>query len=94
MSSSAWQFTRLVDEHVLAERSVTGKTPGAVIRAAPALEAKRLLARTELSAARVAQRPAFEDASGFGRFVKRETGGSPGDSRREVREKYQFTRER
>ncbi|CCH31012.1 helix-turn-helix transcriptional regulator [Actinosynnema sp. NPDC047251] len=115
VSSLAWQFIRLVDKHVLTERSVTayaervgvtaghltdlvraatGKTPGAVIRAALALEAKRLLARTELSAAQVAHRLAFEDASYFGRFFKRETGTSPGDFRREVREKYQFARER
>ncbi|WP_433259891.1 helix-turn-helix domain-containing protein [Actinosynnema sp. CS-041913] len=115
MSSIAWQFIRLVDKHVLAERSVTayaervgvtaghltdlvraatGRTPGAVIRAALALEAKRLLARTELSAAQIAHRLSFEDPSYFGRFFKRETGMSPGDFRREVREKYQIARER
>ncbi|SES40724.1 helix-turn-helix domain-containing protein [Actinokineospora terrae] len=74
-------------------KAALGTTPGAVIRAALALEAKRLLAQTELGVAQVAHRLAFEDPSYFGRFFKRETGTSPGDFRREVREKYQIARD-
>ncbi|WP_018680395.1 helix-turn-helix domain-containing protein [Actinokineospora enzanensis] len=73
-------------------RAALGTTPGAVIRAALALEAKRLLAQTELSVVQIAHRLAFEDPSYFGRFFKRETGASPGDFRREIREKYQIAR--
>ncbi|WP_035303898.1 helix-turn-helix domain-containing protein [Actinokineospora inagensis] len=71
-------------------RAALGTTPGAVIRSALALEAKRLLAQTELSVAQIAHRLAFEDPSYFGRFFKRETGASPGDFRRDIREKYQI----
>ncbi|MBM7774494.1 AraC-like DNA-binding protein [Actinokineospora baliensis] len=75
-------------------RAAMGTTPGAVIRAALALEAKRLLAQTDLSVAQIAHRLTFDDPSYFGRFFKRETGESPGDFRREIREKYQITRDR
>ncbi|GAA3001954.1 helix-turn-helix domain-containing protein [Actinokineospora diospyrosa] len=75
-------------------RAAMGTTPGAVIRAALALEAKRLLAQTELTIAQIAHRLTFEDPSYFGRFFKREAGTSPGDFRREIREKYQIARDR
>ncbi|PPK65178.1 AraC family transcriptional regulator [Actinokineospora auranticolor] len=71
-------------------RAALGTTPGAVIRAALALEAKRLLAQTELSVAQIAHALGFEDPSYFGRFFKREAGASPGDFRRDIREKYQL----
>ncbi|GLW93260.1 AraC family transcriptional regulator [Actinokineospora globicatena] len=75
-------------------RAALGTTPGAVIRAALALEAKRLLAQTDLTVVQIAHRLAFDDPSYFGRFFKRETGASPGDFRRDIREKYQIARER
>ncbi|MUN38879.1 helix-turn-helix domain-containing protein [Actinomadura litoris] len=74
-------------------KQATGRTPGQVIRGALALEAKRMLALTELNAAQVASALGFTDPSYFGRFFKRETGVSPLGFRRVIREKYQNARE-
>ncbi|MGH8964829.1 MAG: helix-turn-helix domain-containing protein, partial [Actinomycetes bacterium] len=63
-------------------RRTTGKTPAEIIRAALTVEAKRLLAHTDLTAAQVAERLCFDNPSYFGRFFKRETGVSPGEFRR------------
>jgi AraC family transcriptional regulator, transcriptional activator of pobA len=73
-------------------KEATGRSPGEVIRDALTLEAKRLLAQSDLSIAQIARALAFEDASYFGRFFKREAGVTPGDFRREIREKYQSDR--
>ncbi|MFF4416877.1 helix-turn-helix domain-containing protein [Streptosporangium sp. NPDC001559] len=70
-------------------KEATGRSPGEVIRDALTLEAKRLLVQSDLSVAQIARALAFDDASYFGRFFKREAGVTPGDFRREIREKYQ-----
>lgn len=65
-----------------AVREVTGSTPGHLIRRARVLEAKRLLAGTDLTVVRVAREVGFADPAYFCRFFRRETGTSPGDYRR------------
>ncbi|MFH9419749.1 AraC family transcriptional regulator [Streptomyces sp. NPDC017529] len=65
----------------LVKRS-TGRTPGALIRHAQTVEAKRLLSGTQLTVAQVARRTGFADPAYFCRFFRRETGLSPGDFRR------------
>ncbi|GGP92094.1 helix-turn-helix transcriptional regulator [Streptomyces roseolilacinus] len=65
-----------------AVKAATGRTPGQLVREARAHEAKRLLARTELTVRQVAGRVGFDDAAYFCRFFRRETGASPGDFRR------------
>ena len=67
----------------------TGLTPQQIIRGELVLEAKRLLAHSELTVAEISYRLAFEDPSYFGRFFKREVGSSPGDFRQRIREKHQ-----
>jgi len=49
------------------------------------LEAKRLLAHTDLPAARVASRLGFEDAANFATYFRRRVGTSPRDWRRHQR---------
>ncbi|MBW1799683.1 MAG: helix-turn-helix domain-containing protein [Deltaproteobacteria bacterium] len=73
-------------------KTVTGKSPGQLIRQEVALEAKRLLAHTDLSAAEIGYRMAFEDPSYFSRFFKRETDMSPHHFRTHFQEKYHFSR--
>ncbi|WP_431784794.1 AraC family transcriptional regulator [Streptomyces chumphonensis] len=65
-----------------AVKAATGRTPGALVREARVHEAKRLLARTELTVRQVAARVGLADAAYFCRFFRRETGISPGDFRR------------
>ncbi|MEU4257283.1 AraC family transcriptional regulator [Streptomyces fradiae] len=65
-----------------AVKAATGRTPGQLVREARAHEAKRLLARTDLTVRQVAGRVGFDDAAYFCRFFRRETGVSPGDFRR------------
>ncbi|MEV4946250.1 AraC family transcriptional regulator [Streptomyces sp. NPDC053755] len=65
-----------------AVKAATGRTAGQLVRAARVHEAKRLLARTELSVRQVADRTGFGDPAYFCRFFRRETGLSPGDFRR------------
>lgn len=73
-------------------REATGRSPGELIRARDALEAKRLLAHTDLTVAEVAARLGFDDPSYFGRFFKRETDESPGGFRGRVRDGCQSPR--
>jgi AraC family transcriptional regulator, transcriptional activator of pobA len=68
---------------------LTGQSPGQIIRQEIVLEAKRLLAHTDLTAAEVGYRLNFEDPSYFGRFFKRATGLSPTAFREQIRTKYQ-----
>lgn len=63
-------------------KSVTGQTPGRLIRQESVIEAKRLFAHTEMTAAEVAYRLGFEDPSYFSRFFQRETGVSTVEFRR------------
>ena len=63
-------------------KSVTGRTPGQLIREMRVLEARRLLGGTDLTVAQVSRELGFADAAYFCRFFRRETGTSPGDFRR------------
>ena len=74
-------------------RAATGQPPGAHLRSAVALEAKRLLALTDLTANQISHRLQFADPSYFSRFFRRESGRSPSAFRREIREKYQLREE-
>jgi AraC family transcriptional activator of pobA len=74
--------------HIL--KSMTGYSPGALIRNEIAMEAKRLLVHTELTISEVGYRLNFEDPSYFGRFFKRETGMMPSLFRQQIRKKYQI----
>ncbi|MEW2631143.1 helix-turn-helix domain-containing protein [Streptomyces sp. NPDC048389] len=65
-----------------AVKAATGRTPGRLIREARTHEAKRLLARTDLTVRQVAGRVGLADPAYFCRFFRRETGVSPGDFRR------------
>ena len=58
-------------------RSQLRRSAGSVIRARLALEAKRLLLYSDLTAAQVADRLGFADPAYFARFVHRELGRSP-----------------
>ncbi|MFD3518418.1 helix-turn-helix domain-containing protein [Streptomyces sp. NPDC058657] len=65
-----------------AVKQTTGRTPGQLVRQVRTHEAKRLLARTDLTVRQVAAGVGFEDAAYFCRFFRRETGLSPGAFRR------------
>jgi AraC family transcriptional activator of pobA len=58
-------------------RSGLRRTAGAVIRLRLTLEAKRLLAFGDLTAAQIAERLGFDDPAYFSRFFRRETGMPP-----------------
>jgi AraC-like DNA-binding protein len=60
----------------------TGRTPAQLLRQAQVLEAKRLLAGTGLTVARIAREVGFADPAYFCRFFRRETGLTPGGFRR------------
>jgi AraC-like DNA-binding protein len=74
-------------------KALIGRSPGWIIRRQIALEAKRLLAVTDLTVAEIGYTMNFEDPSYFSRFLKRETGLSPSKLRRHIREKYLLSRE-
>ncbi|MBM7770143.1 AraC-like DNA-binding protein [Actinokineospora baliensis] len=65
-----------------AVKAATGRTPSELVRQSRAAEAKRLLARTDLTVRQVGARIGFADAAYFCRFFRREAGVSPGDFRR------------
>lgn len=67
---------------------LTGHPAGALLRDRILLEAKRLLADTDRSAAEIATELRFEDPSYFGRFFRRETGQSPLAFRREFQKTF------
>lgn len=69
-------------------KSVTGCTPGQIIRQTLIIEAKRLLANTDLTISEIAYSLDFEDPFYFSRVFKRETGMSPCRFRKRIREKY------
>ncbi|MEU6233162.1 AraC family transcriptional regulator [Kitasatospora sp. NPDC047058] len=62
-------------------KQATGRTPGRLIRQQQTLEAKRLLACTDLTIRQVAREAGFGDPAYFCRFFRRETGMTPGEFR-------------
>lgn len=56
----------------------TGRTPGELIRAQQVLQAKRLLAGTDMTVRQVSTATGFTDPAYFCRFFRRETGTTPG----------------
>ncbi len=73
-------------------KQVTGTTPGELVRGALLLEAKRLLAQTELTVAQIAHAVGMRDPSYFGRFFRQRAHTSPGEFRRRVREQHHVLR--
>lgn len=71
-------------------KSVTGQTPGRIIRQETVIEAKRLFAYTDMTAAEVGLRLGFDDPSYFSRFFQRETGVNTVGFRRSLLDKYQI----
>ena len=65
-----------------ATQAVIGLGAKAFIDRRVALEAKRMLAHTDWSAARIATRLGFSSATNFGKFFAQHTGTSPGAFRR------------
>lgn len=70
-------------------KSVTGQTPGRLLRQEAVIEAKRLFAYTEMTAAEVGYRLGFNDPSYFSRFFQRETGVSTVQFRHSLSQKRQ-----
>jgi AraC family transcriptional activator of pobA len=70
-------------------KKITGKTAGEQIQDRLILEAKRLLLHSAESAKEIAYRLNFSDPSYFSRFFKINTGSSPDEFRKQIREKYQ-----
>lgn len=64
-----------------ASLAVTGRTAKQVVDDRVALEARRLLACTDLSVAEIGRRLGFGEPTNFGRFFHREVGTSPGGFR-------------
>ncbi|MBU2666307.1 helix-turn-helix transcriptional regulator [Actinoplanes bogorensis] len=64
--------------------SVTGRTAKQVVDDRVSLEARRLLACTDLSVAEVGRHLGFPEPTNFGRFFHREAGMSPGQFRSEA----------
>ncbi|MFI5908958.1 helix-turn-helix domain-containing protein [Dactylosporangium sp. NPDC051541] len=64
-----------------ASLAVTGRSAKQLIDERVALEAKRVLAISELPVADVGRQLGFEEPTNFGRFFARETGQSPGNFR-------------
>lgn len=67
-----------------AARSATGKSPKNLIDERVLLEARRLLAHTDLSVARVGESTGFGDASNFGAWFRLQTGQTPAEFRRQA----------
>ncbi|MET1072757.1 MAG: helix-turn-helix transcriptional regulator [Umezawaea sp.] len=59
-------------------QEATGRTAKALVDARVALEAKRLLAHTDLPVAAIARRLGFTEPTNFGKFFTREVGDTPG----------------
>ncbi|BCJ55360.1 AraC family transcriptional regulator [Actinoplanes sp. NBRC 14428] len=67
-----------------ASLALTGRTAKQVVDDRVALEARRLLACTDLSVAEIGRRLGFGEPTNFGRFFHREAGMSPGAFRAEA----------
>ncbi|KAA3663912.1 MAG: helix-turn-helix domain-containing protein [Chloroflexi bacterium] len=70
---------------------VTSVPASHIIRRRIVIEAKRLLAHTQLTVSELCLHLGFKDSSYFSRFFRRETGQSPLDFRLTYREKYRNT---
>lgn len=71
-------FLNITPNHLNSlSKKKSGKTAGELIRQRVLLEAKRLLAHTDLSVAEIAYKLNFEDNSYFGRYFKKYTGLTP-----------------
>ncbi len=68
-----------------ATQAVTGVGAKAFIARRVTLEAKRMLAHTDLSASQIAARLGFSSATNFGKFFVQHTGTRPGAFRRTIR---------
>jgi AraC-like DNA-binding protein len=73
-------------------KGATGQTASALIDARLILEAKRLLAHSDVTAAEIAADLGFRDPSYFGRSFRRRVGRPPGAFRATIREEYQGDR--
>ncbi|MFD8598575.1 helix-turn-helix domain-containing protein [Kitasatospora sp. NPDC059646] len=62
-------------------KEATGRTPARLIREQQTLEAKRLLATTDMTVRQVALAAGFSDPAYFCRFFRREVGRTPGEFR-------------
>ncbi|MBA3831133.1 MAG: helix-turn-helix domain-containing protein [Chthoniobacterales bacterium] len=65
----------------------TGRAVGDWVQERRLLEARRLLAHTELTVAEIAYQIRFDDPSYFGRFFRKQEGVSPGSFRAQFRER-------
>jgi AraC family transcriptional regulator, transcriptional activator of pobA len=68
----------------------TGRQAGDIIRQRVLLEAKRLLAHTEMTVSEVAYSLNFQDPAYFSRFFRRLTGQPPGEFRESLSQKYPY----
>ncbi|MFJ8477553.1 helix-turn-helix domain-containing protein [Kitasatospora sp. NPDC094011] len=65
--------------------AATGRSAKQLVDARVVLQAQRLLAHTDLPVAAIGRALGFTEATNFGKFFARETGGTPGDFRRAQR---------
>ncbi len=71
-------------------KSVTGQSPGQLIRQEVVLEAKRLFTHTDLTSAEVGYRLSFDDPSYFSRFFRRETAMSTMQFRKSYNDSFSY----
>ena len=69
-------------------KTVLGTPPSKLIHQRLLVEAKRLLAHTDLTAAEISYSLGFKDSAYFSRFFKRESNHTPLQFRIHIREKY------
>ena len=69
-----------------ASLATTGRTAKQLVDDRVALEAKRLLAESDLPVAEIGQRLGFTEPTNFGRFFARTVGSSPGQFRADSRQ--------
>lgn len=69
-------------------KSSAGMTPSDIIQQELVLEAKRLLAHTEMSIAEIGYHLCFDDPAYFGRYFRRNQKLSPGQYRNQIRKTF------